>query len=248
MTALEGNTTIVNFTICENSRVGTNEGSRVLSAFLLRRKCPMVSLRLDALGISLSSFQILAPGIGRPGLCGRRVEELRLTGNDLSANTEEKRATLYHSLTNLSWLKTLDLEGCKLGNSGCSVCAMQHLQPCGYFFGEQQSGRRMLWNVGMSSELLGLPGSSEQYGVSSWLFDVIRQMVPALLRFPSAERLRFEARIRQMEVENRKVMNENERLSKVEMENEALRKQINQLKRDLNYSIGVGGRKRSRRM
>ncbi|EJK72925.1 hypothetical protein THAOC_05495 [Thalassiosira oceanica] len=118
MTALEGNTTIVNFTICENSRVGTNEGSRVLSAFLLRRKCPMVSLHLDALGISLSSFQILSPGIGRPGLCGRRVEELRLTGNDLSANTEEKRATLYHSLTNLSWLKTLDLEGCKLGNSG----------------------------------------------------------------------------------------------------------------------------------
>mmetsp|Transcript_27094 Transcript_27094/g.61215 ORF Transcript_27094/g.61215 Transcript_27094/m.61215 type:complete len:87 (-) Transcript_27094:27-287(-) len=68
-------------------------------------------------------------------------------------------------------------------------------------------------------------------------------MVPALFRFPSAERLRFEARIRQMEVENRKVMNENERLSKVEMENEALRKQINQLKRDLTTASGSGGEK-----
>ena len=91
-------------------------------------------------------------------------------------------------------------------------------------------------------------GSFYRSTVSSRLFYVIRQMVPKLFGFPSAERLRFEARIHQVEVENRGVRRENERLSKVEMENEALRKQINQLKRDLGYSIGAGGRKRSRRI
>ena len=87
MTALEGNTTIDNLTICENPHVGTNEGSRVLSAFLRKMKCPIVSLHLKTLGISLSSFQILAPAIGRSGLWGQRVKELCLAGNDFSVNT-----------------------------------------------------------------------------------------------------------------------------------------------------------------
>jgi len=123
MAALEGNKTINNLTICENPHVGTNEGSRVLSAFLRKRKCPIDSLELQTLGISLSSFQMIAPTIGRSGLSGQRVKELCLTGNDFSVDTEEKCATLYRSLTNLSLLTKLDLRGCNLGVPGCIAVA-----------------------------------------------------------------------------------------------------------------------------
>ena len=119
MAALKVNKTIRNITIRRNPHVGTKEGSLVLSAFLSRMKCPVECLCLDSLGISLGSFETLAPAIGRSG-----VAELCLTGNDLSVNTEEKCETLCRIMTNnLSGLLKLDIAGCNLGKTGCTAVA-----------------------------------------------------------------------------------------------------------------------------